>query len=229
MFIRPIVTTTNKKMFFSSYTELYPAFDYFFFNKKDSTYTKFASVLDAEMMVQFRAAYKFADHYDPEIVRRKLEAKNYEIATGIDAEIYWGSKYFTSTIYYQPSFAPMFEVKNQLYLFDYQSDTLKTFNNEGVAIDSVAIVHDHHEKKVGWDRKLIHDRAKDKIYVVYERGGYRYLNRVDLATGKLVAEFKLTHRYTDEVQVQNGFVYYIYRPFESAQKKFLWRERISRN
>jgi hypothetical protein len=228
-YVLPIVSTTSKKMFFSNYNKLYPAFNYYYLNIKDSAYTKFASVIDEEMMVQFRSDYKFADHYAPGVVRRKLEAKNYELATGIDAEIYWGMKYFTHSIYYKPAFAPMFSVKKQLYLFDYQCDSLKIFDNEGIAIKNIAIDHDHNEKKRGWSGQLIHDRTRNTVYAVYERGGFYYLNRIDLSTGKLGTEFKLTHRYTDEIQVQNGYVYYVYRPFESAQKKILWRERIKRD
>jgi len=30
----------------------------------------------------------------------------------------------------------------------------------------------------------------------------------------------------DKIAVHDNFVYYIYRPYETAQKKFLYRERL---
>ena len=36
----------------------------------------------------------------------------------------------------------------------------------------------------------------------------------------------LNLRYIDKIAIQDNFVYYIYRPFESTQKKFLYKERL---
>ena len=74
---------------------------------------------DDELVEQYRAEYRFTSNFDAVGVRRKLEAKNYELATGIDAEVFFGRKYFTSSIYYESPFAPMFIVNDSLYLFDY--------------------------------------------------------------------------------------------------------------
>ncbi|MCH2228704.1 MAG: hypothetical protein MK105_00060 [Crocinitomicaceae bacterium] len=225
-YIKPIIGVSEQKMFFSTYDALYPEFDYYFFDVKDSIYEKFATVKDAEMLEEYRAEYRFADMYDPIEVRRKLNAKNYELATGIDAEIYYGRKYFTRTVYYESPFAPMFKVDNSLYLFDYHCDSLKNYNLDGELFSSVSISHDHQRRKLGWQKVLVQDRLKRVIYVLYERGGFCYVNKVNLITGKLQEPIKLNHRYVEGVQIHNGFVYYIYRPFESYQKKHFWREKL---
>lgn len=225
-FVLPIVGTTQHKMFFSTYDALYPAFDYFFLNVGDSVYQKFASVSDDEMLEQYRAEYVFVDMRDRIAVRQKLQAKNEELATGVDAEVIYGRRYFTQSIYFRPPFAPMFQIDNSFYLFDYHCDSLKTYNANGDFQNGLPITHDFDERKSGWQKNLIKDRVKDVIYAVYKRGGFHYLNAINLSDGQLADPIKLNHRYIEGVQVYNGFIYYVYRPFESYQKKFFWRERL---
>jgi hypothetical protein len=37
----------------------------------------------------------------------------------------------------------------------------------------------------------------------------------------------LTYRYPERTQVFNGSVYYVYRPFESLQKRSIYRENMN--
>ncbi len=224
--IMPVIGTANNKLYFSTYDPLYPAFDYYFYDEKDSVYQKFASVCDNVMMAQYRSEFRFADLKDPVVRRRRVIAKNYELETGVDAEVYYGRKYFTNTEFYEPPFAPMFQIRDSLYLFDYHSDSLKIYNTEGKIQHEVQITHDYNGHKLGWQKKLLHDRIKNKIYALFEWGGFYYLHKVNLISGELSKPIKLNHRYTEEIQVYNGFIYYVYRPFESYQKKYFWREKI---
>ena len=38
--------------------------------------------------------------------------------------------------------------------------------------------------------------------------------------------FKMTSQYAKHVRIRDGYVYYIYRPSDSVQKKYLYKERI---
>ena len=37
---------------------------------------------------------------------------------------------------------------------------------------------------------------------------------------------RITYEYPEKLQVYGGYAYYIYRPFESLQKKSIYRERV---
>jgi hypothetical protein len=52
------------------------------------------------------------------------------------------------------------------------------------------------------------------------------LGLIDLKTGNITEKVRLEFRYIDKIAIQNNFVYYVYRPFESTQKKFLYKERL---
>ncbi len=219
-YVAPIVDTVHSKMFFSNYSDVYPAFTYFTFDQYDSSYSKIIDVQDDLMMELYRSEYKWAD------VRTKLWAKEQENATGIDAEVWVGANYFTQSLYYKEVYAPLFYRNDSVFVFDYYKDQLFHFDAQGNRLDSVSIYHHYQPKVTGWKRQLIQDRVTGQVYAVFDRAGYTYLGLVDLNTGQISEKVKLEFRYIDKIQVHNNQVYYVYRPFESVQKRFLYKERL---
>ena len=59
--------------------------------------------------------------------------------------------------------------------------------------------------------------------------GIRISVGVDTKSGEIKEHVKLEYRYVDKVEIHDNFVYYIYREFESADKKTLYRERLPYN
>lgn len=219
-YLAPILDTNKTKMYFSNFNKDYPAFEYFTYDQQDSTYTKILQIKDDLMMELYRSEYKWVD------VRTKLWAKNLEFQTGIDAEIYVGANYFTQSPYYKELYAPLFQKRDTLYVFDYYKDKLKTYNYLGEPIDSVAIYHHYDQRKTGWESQLIQDDVTGEIYAMFDRAGYTYLGWIDTKTGEISEQVKLEYRFVEKVAVSNNFIYYIYRPFESPQKKHLYKERL---
>ena len=222
-YIAPIVDTNQSKMYFSTFASNYPAFDYFNYDQTDSTYTKITHVEDTLMMELYRSEYKWVD------VRTKLWAKNKELETGIDAEIWVGANYFTQSIYYKELYAPMFYRNDSIFVFDYYRDKLLTFDAYGNQIDSIGIYHHYHPKASGWKKNVIQDKSTGQIFAVYEKAGYSYIAPINVKTGEIKEKIRLENRYVDKIDINNNFVYYVYRPFESLQKKFLYRERMPYN
>lgn len=219
-YIAPIVDTNQSIMYFSNFNPDYPAFDYYKFDQIDSSYQKIMQIEDELMMELYRSEYKWVD------VRTKLWAKQMEIDTGIDAEIYVGANYFTQSLYYKEVYAPLFQRNDSLFLFDYYKDKLFTFDKLGTVIDSVEIYHHYNPKSTGWEKKLIQDRSTGQIYAIFERSGFTFLGLIDTKTGEIKEQVKLKHRYVDKVAVRDNSVYYIYREFESTQKRMLWKEGL---
>ncbi len=219
-YIAPIVDTNKTKMYFSNFNKDYPAFEYYSFDNVDSTYTEILKIKDELMMELYRSEYKWVD------VRTKLWAKNKEIQTGIDAEIWVGANYFTQSLYYKELYAPMFQRNDSLFVFDYYKDQLKVFNQSGEQIDSVEIYHHYNKRKTGWKKNLIQDKTTGQIYALFDRAGWTFLGRINTKTGEIREQIKLEYRYVHDVAIRSNQVYYIYRPYESAQKKFLYKERL---
>ena len=221
-YVAPIIDTIGDRIFFSNYSEVYPAFDYLEFNRADSTYNTLLKVEDQWMMDLYRAEFKYVD------VRTKLWAHNKELETGIDKEIWVGANVFTNSIYYEPLYAPLFKVgTDSILVFDHYKNFLFLYTEEtGFFTDSTRIFYHKDAKKSGWEQPLIQDSENDIIYGIFERNGYTYLSKINLETGLIEHNFRLNYKYVESIHVKGGYVYYIYRPYESVQKKYIYRERL---
>lgn len=219
-YIAPIVDTSVSKYYFSNYNPDFPAFDYFTYDLIDSSYRKIAQVEDELMMELYRSEYKWVD------VRTKLWAKDMENETGIDAEIWVGASYFTQSIYYKELYAPLFKRNDTLFLFDHYKNLLFRYNEMGDVMDSIPIFYHLQPKQTGWKKLLLQDQTTGQVYVVYEKVGQYYLQRIDLATGETKETIPLHYKYPEKIMVRSNRVYYTYREFETAQKKYLWTEKM---
>ncbi|MFN0030821.1 MAG: carboxypeptidase-like regulatory domain-containing protein [Flavobacteriales bacterium] len=219
--IEPVIDSVGSTIYFTNYNAHYPAFEYMAYNRADSSYQTLRYLVNEELMQRFRAQYR---DLGP---RQKLEAFRMEVKTGIDKEIY--SAYmtgFTHTPFFQPLNIPLFVANDTLLIFDHVHDKLYKYNQSQQVIDSLLINYHHVNNKMKWGRQLCKDRSTDKIYTWYEKAGYTYLNEIDLNSGLPVHVRKLAYRYAENLKLNNGRVYYIYRPFESSQKKFLYSEKL---
>ncbi|MES2799488.1 MAG: hypothetical protein V4638_05695 [Bacteroidota bacterium] len=218
-YLAPIVDTNQTKMYFSNFNPDFPAFEYFSYDQLDSSYRKICNIKDYLMMELYRSEYKWVD------IRTKLWAKRKEIETGVDKEIWVGANYFTQSLYYKELYAPLFHRNDTLFVFDYYKDLLFSYDKYGDVLDSIPIFHHYKPKKTGWKAELIQDKANGQIYALYDRAGYSFIGKIDTKTGEIGTLMKLSFRFVEKIQIQDNFVYYIYRPFESPQKKFLYKER----
>lgn len=219
-YIAPIVDTSLTRQFYSSYIDIYPAFEYGALDQLDSTYKAILHIQDDLMMELYRSEYKWVD------IRTKLWAKNLENQTGIDAEIYVGANVFTQSLYYEPVYAPLFLSQDTLYIFDYPKDMLRVYTTDGRLLKSIPIFHHYHAKQSGFQKNLQQDRKTGHIYTIYEQEGHVYVGRLDLKTGVVVQKVKLAFRYVEKVRIYDNQVYFVYRPFESTQKKFLYKQKL---
>lgn len=218
--IEPIVDTFENHVFYTTYVEHYPAFECMRVSTTDSVYQELYYIEDSEMMEHYRAEYKYAD------IRTKLWAWDMERETKIDREIWVGANDFTQSIYYEPPYAPVFLKEDTLLVFDHYKDYLYKIDvGEERICDSVSISY-HRPWRSDWSKRVIQDPVTKEIYILFDKAGYYTLKRIDPNTGKLDQEFPLHYRYVEKIRIIDGFVHYIYRPFESIQKKFLYKERL---
>lgn len=221
-YVLPIVDTLDNKIFFSNFNEWFPAFDYKSVNTADTTYDLLHHIEDAEMMEHYIAEYKWVD------VRTQLWAWDMERDSGIDREIWVGANVFTKSIFYEPPYAPMFSNVDTLFIFDFYNEQMykiDAVNNN--KLDSLPISFHKYYRKTGWKKQMIQDPVSKDIYCVFDKGGYFTLKKVDTTTGKLGQPLKLHYRYVEKINIFDGEVHYIYRPFESIQKKYLYKEDIN--
>lgn len=219
--VMPWVDTTNYKAYYSNFVSFYPAFDYFAYSTIDSSVTKLTTVVDEPLMELYRAQYKYVDGRD------KLEALRMEMATGIDKEIWvaiWTG--FPNSLYYKQLYAPMFVKNDTILIFDHYKNKMFRYDRNNHVIDSIDINYHTSKDKKEWEELLVQDRNKQRIFSVFLRGGKYYLKELNTTTGEITKVHPLYYKYPDKLKIKDNYAYYIYRPFESLQNKYLYREKL---
>jgi hypothetical protein len=222
-YVQPILDTLrNEQLFFTTYKSHYPAFDFFKVDMIDTLHSLLHHIEDAEMMEHYRAEYEWAD------VRTKLWAWDMEAETGIDREIWVGANVFTNSIYYEAPYSELFLVNEEAFVFDFYKDLLYTYDAySGEILDSIAIDFHKNARDTGWERRMYQDPKTKKIYTFYDDAGYTDVYEISLLDGIKQDKFTLFYRYVENIQIYNNEVYYVYRPFESLQKKYLYKESFT--
>ncbi len=219
-YLAPILDTLADRIYYSNYSAIYPAFNYMEFNKTDSTYKTLLGVQDKPLMEQYRAEYKYTN------VRTRLWAHQKEIDTGIDKEIWVGATVFTHSLYYTPLYAPLFVKNDSVLVFDHYENKLYSHTPKFGLVDSTNINYHFKSRQSGWEHPLIQDQNTEDIYAIFMRNGYTFLSLLDTNTGTIIKTFKLFYKYVENIQIIDNVVYYIYRPYESMQKKYIYKEPL---
>jgi hypothetical protein len=217
----PCIDTIGGKILFSNYNRDYPQFSYFSYQPRDTSVFQIRKITDVDLLSQYNWEFDYLNPKD------RLYARKMEAYTGIDKRIIAATMTgFPNSIYYTPLYAPLFIVHDTVCVFDHYSDSLFLYDKNGVQIHASKIDYHHPANWKDWDHMMHQDEVTGEIYARCEHGGFYYLKRIDIKTGKVTGTYKLVNQYAKHLRIKDGNVYYIYRPTESIQKKYLYKERI---
>lgn len=217
----PCVDTLGGKILFSNYNRDYPAFTYFSYNPADTSIASIHGIVDVELLAQYNWEFDYL------LPKDRLYARKMEAYTGIDKRIIAATMTgFPKSMYYTPLYAPMFVVHDTICVFDHYSDSLFLYDRSGKQIHASKISYHHPANWKEWDRSIHQDEKTGELYARFEKGGFYQLKRIDIRTGQITGSFKITSQYVNHIHIKDGDVYYIFRPTESIQKKYLYKERI---
>ncbi|MDA0714003.1 MAG: carboxypeptidase-like regulatory domain-containing protein [Bacteroidetes bacterium] len=221
--IAPVIDTVEHSLYFSTQGMPFPAIEYYDLDRRDSLYALLRQVADKFMMELCRAEYKYLN------TRDKLRLYRLELETGVEKEVLACIASFEEGLYYEPIYAPLFIWQDTLFLFDHVEGRLWIYDKESQLQDSLPINYHQPNKVMGnpFTQELVMDEVTGHVYAIFQKpGGRCWLERVDKETGRTEHAIQIKYRYPTAIQVMNGEVYYLYRPFESTQKKFLYKERL---
>jgi hypothetical protein len=221
-FVKPIIDTINNKLIFSDYWKEYPSFNYYSYDQKEKKKDPLISITNEDLLGIYNMEYYYMKP------RQRLDAMEiadeYKIDKKVAAALMTG---FTKSLFYDPLYAPLFILQDTICVFDHYKDALFHFDKQGRKIDSIAISYNHPKNWREWKHLMLKDDIENTIYAVYAKDGHKYLKLIDHRDGKDKGKYKLIFHSGDKVKVRDGYIYYVYRPFESTQEKFLYRERIT--
>lgn len=220
-FIEPIEDTANSHFYYHDNWEKYPLFNYYYLRTNDSLNHLLTTITNSDLMKLYNLEY----YYLPpqmQLEARRI-AQHYKTDKRIVAALLSG---FTQSMFYEPLYAPIFILKDTICIFNHHNDYLYHYNKQNKLIDSISISYHHPKNWREWKKQLFVDELSNKVYAFFSKNGHHYLKQIDHQTGKEVGTYKLKHHSAEKIKIKDGYVYYVYRPFDSTQERFLYRERI---
>lgn len=220
--IKPIVDTLENSIIFSDFLRQFPRFKYYAFNPEDTSISIIKEVVHKDMDWKYNFEYEFLTNSEKQFAKRmakKLKGYDrYDIAASMTG--------FANGFLYETVYAPLFVINDTINIFDHSESKIWKFVEDTVEAGKVDFVYHKPKKKSSWKRRLIMDEANGKIYAVFLKNGFYYLKEIDSSSGKIVAEKKLTHQYVSKLKMKDGHIFYTYKPRQTLQKKFLYKERF---
>ena len=220
-YLQPISDTVNKHLLWTNKNEAYPAMDYYSLKRGDSVSSLLRKISNADLLKLYNLEY----YYLPS--RAQLEARRiadfYKTDVHIVAAVMSG---FTQSMFYESLYAPLIVANDTICIFDHYSDYLFHYSKDQKLIDSLKINYHHPAKWREWKNKLYYDEAQSRVWAHFSKDGHTYLKEINWKSGEIIGTYKLQNHSADKLKIRDGYVYYVYRPFESTQEKFLYREQL---
>lgn len=196
----------------------FPAFRHIAFDPRTEQASVVYPVEDTHVMQLFRSQYKYMSGHD------KVVAMDLERETGVEREIIAGYMTgFYNDPYFKVPYAPLFVMNDTLCVFDRYAGRISRFDTDlrpsGIAPFSGSFGRER------WNT-LLQDDITGRVWAVFARGVRTWLREVDTGDGTFGPAITLTHPFPQEVQVNDGHAYYLYRPYGSLQHRTLYRESL---
>ena len=218
--ITPVVDTLRKGEFIiSDFEPSYPAMD-FYLNVKNE-WKSFYHIIDEKEMELFRSEYKYLGP------KEKVEAYQFQLDHGIDKEVVAAyMRGFQHTHFHSELYTPLLIMGDTLMIFDHLHDEVTLMNKRGELLSKEAI-HYHKLKGMGsWSGKIWKDPVTKRIYTAYNKHGRTTLLEIFPRQDGYQVLFTLTHSFVQKIRIRGGDIFYIYKPFESTKKRYLFKEKI---
>ena len=147
---------------------------------------------------------------------------------------------FNQMAYFPEIYAPMFKLGDSIIIFNHPNSSIDFFDEMDSLIGSISINYHSVKNKeyiqnivssftrnYQWQKEVFLDQGTKKAYTSFlNLNGTKNIVEIDLQTGKLIKSIKIPFPYTQKIQLQNGFIYYIYKGWGESQKKKLFRQKI---
>ncbi len=217
------VDSLRQHVLFNDFIEYLPRMNYYALNSKDSNHFLLASLTNDVVNKMYRWEY-----YELPLEKKREARELAEKIPSMDkkdvAAIFTG---FHKSIYYEPVYAPLFVYQDSIFIFDHSENKLTKYV-DFQKVDSVDLSYHYSERRFLWKRQLLFDNQQNKFYAVFKKNGYFLIKNVDLKNGGVAQSYKVQKQFAENLQVKNGYAYYIYKKPSSPEKPYLYREFLGR-
>ncbi|MFO8054656.1 MAG: carboxypeptidase-like regulatory domain-containing protein [Bacteroidales bacterium] len=131
---------------------------------------------------------------------------------------------FEEMAFYSPVFAPMVTLDDSVVILNYPHDSLEIYRPNGEKISATALSFHHDDQ---WQEELIVDRAKGKVYALFDKSGMKQLKKINLQTGETGEETDIPgFRFVEKIKVKNDQAFFLYKDFLGQRYKKIYRMAV---
>jgi hypothetical protein len=132
---------------------------------------------------------------------------------------------FNEYILSQEPYLPLFQINDELCLFNHINGELVKFSLTGELICKIKI---NYHLDDGWDKEIIVNEEKTRCFAKFTRNGESSLVEINPNTGKMMGKYVLeVHAFPTKIKVRGNEIYYLSKDyFEGEQKYFLWKQKL---
>lgn len=220
-FYASVNDTLNQFLLHNNWWVNYPVFSYFSLKNSDSLSNILHTICDNDLLKLYNIEYRYLPTYAKLECRRladKLKMDKYIVAALMSG--------FTKTYFYEPLYAPLVVLNDTVHVFNHYANYLYHYSKDLLLLDSVKINYHHPKNWKEWKKQILVDKQQNKIYAFFSRNGHHYIKGINTTTGLELGSYHLQHHSAQKLKLKDGYLYYVYRPFESTQEKFLYRELV---
>jgi hypothetical protein len=219
--VLPISGSIANKIIFQTFTEDFPEYAYYFYEKGKESALLVEQVADSMTLELFKSQYKYLPGY------KKKEALQIQLDTGIPKEIVGGYMTgFQHDLYYHDPKAIAVQLESSWEIYNFSQSRKTTVDSLGqiaTARFNADLVELEKKQQVISIQKMTNG---DLIFIVKDKNGYIHLFQADSITGALMLKKTLHWNYTKHVTVYQNKVYYLYRPFEGRETWYIYSEKL---
>lgn len=209
--LRRLVAITDTQYVFSTWTARSPEFAYIRWAKSTTKIDTLHAVRDLWQFQQYYSEYTFLPFATKCEINRRCRRSGedrYVVAAEMTG--------FTQTMWWKPLYAPLQHWGNQIRIFDPYRSAVLQWSAMDYRSDTLPIL-----KSPDFKGEIVFDPVDGAAWALLHKAGRTHIYNIDSNFSQ-----PLYYRYTENVKVHDGAIYYLYRPFESSQNTYLYREWI---
>jgi hypothetical protein len=147
---------------------------------------------------------------------------------------------FNKMAYFPSIYAPVFKRGDSIVIFNHPNSSIDIFDRNDSLQISIPISYHISGKqqdkqsatgasfnKIKWKKEVFIDPITNKAYTSFLKfNGTLIVKQIDLDCGKPVRSIAIPFPYVENINVRDGYMYYIYKGWDESQKKKLLRQRL---
>lgn len=118
----------------------------------------------------------------------------------------FGDRLFAEKFLFTEIYAPLFLIKDSIYIFDYANGNIKRFDK---ALRLTGEVPVFYHKTLSFQNDMEVDAVSGKTFALFESGGISELKEINLQTGTVKKSYPIPFPFTTHIKVYKGYVYFI--------------------